>query len=244
MVIPPPPPSGRSVGMKAWDAFLDFVDARSNDGWMFRGVGDRTFGLRPKVGRGDLVDLMGFVDELQERQVFESFKRNAPLYLSRPCTTDWEWLALAQHHGLPTRLLDWTSNPLIAAFFAVTNIKNNDAAIYAVKIERSMILTETEREGGPFKVQRVGFVSPSVASPRIASQKGFFTIHHCPDKDWQAPDIEGNTFIIPSEGAFYFRDKLFSLGVDHTHIMPDLDGLCRTLAWQYERGFVHSFLDY
>ena len=101
------------------NSFEDFHDKvaswPSQTRYYFRGMSRSHYELYPSLGRGN-GDRTGYYDE---KRLIKEFRNQAITYLDKVPNNDWEWLALAQHHGLPTRLLDWTTNPLVALYFAV-----------------------------------------------------------------------------------------------------------------------------
>src|SRR4051794_10412657 len=94
---------------------------------VFRGLARASYRNVSSLSRlGD-----GYAD--LERHLVRNFRKYA--HRERPGPTTWDWLALAQHHGLPTRLLDWTFSPLVALHFATATWDDEPAALWAVDCE-------------------------------------------------------------------------------------------------------------
>lgn len=231
----------------AWNEFSEFVDRHQQANWIFRGVGDARHLLVPKVGRDPDV-----YRETAERVIFANFKRRAPQFVNVRGLSEWDLLALAQHHGLPTRLLDWTTNPLVAAYFAVTSLPTETTArVYAA---RAPDLVDTTRVKGPFDCDDVMAFIPSAVAARIVAQRGLFTIHSEPTAAWNpdgsisssksAPRGERHYYDIQSKFRTFFERKLFQVAIDAAAIKSDLDGICDTLAWQFKRRIAVGTFNY
>src|SRR3989304_9143534 len=118
--------------ISSWNDLANLVEHFSyfnGHDWLFRGVTDSSYELKSKIGRETTrrskavpkteKQMRVPYREEDEIAVFSMFKQQARPHIATAPLSDVEWLSIAQHYGLPTRLLDWTDNLLVAAWFAV-----------------------------------------------------------------------------------------------------------------------------
>lgn len=214
-----------------WSQFLDFARGHQAPQWIFRGQPQK-WPLKPTVGRTTTYDLA------KELQIINEFKRLAQPFITQSgLLTDWDWLFVAQHHGLPTRLLDWTTNPLVAAYFACqpSPREKRQGQIIAVKVADVGLIPQAEFEAGPFSISKPRFLYPTAVAARISAQRGLFSVHPEPSKNWILRDKTERFEIEPVDKAFFLR-SLHGFGVDAAMIMADMDGLAANIAWRYKSG--------
>lgn len=127
--------------------------------------------------------------------------------IADPRFDDWDWLAYAQHIGVPTRLLDWSENPLAALYFALESDADTDRVLYAVKYSK-FIHGVDHHSVDPFSNTETGRFTPPLVFERIRAQRGTFTIHPTPTEEFQHKNLK--SFLIKSSLVDNFRRRLLS----------------------------------
>lgn len=195
---------------KVTPAEPDSATGRRRDSGVYRGAGDARWplftsldalgGVNPPHTKADL-----------EEHALRNFIRYSRPYFSASPVNDWELLVSAQHHGLPTRLLDWTYSPLVAAHFATLKWRPGaDPVVWRLdwkRMHRQFKLPElalliqdleglfggSDRPYTPSTLMSAGregqrfacMIEPPSLNARIVVQSATFTL--CSDK-WQSFD--------------------------------------------------------
>ena len=229
-----------------------FVGTDPMEDVYLRGQVDFSWGLLPVIGRKlryVRIETKGYDNELEGR-LLHQFRRYARAH-PEGNVDEREILLLARHHGVPVRLLDWTSNPLVALYYACVDGDDEnldkDGAIWMfmrkthLKREHYYDIYNPE-EKSILKLKGVRIIySPHVTS-RITAQSGHFTTQDNPAigiEDYLPPkgrnartfDIKKlKKWRIPHATKVKFIEELQRCGINERALFPDLDGIARSIV--------------
>ena len=147
---------------------------------------------------------------------------------------------MAQHNGLPTRLLDWTKHSLAALWFAVEKPPHEDQSGVVWALLADDVVTSHQCNDSPFEISGTRVYLPDHVFPYIQAQAGLFTVHHRRDKvfvpldEISDADLRLTRIEIPSTAFATIRYHLYSGGIHPASIFPGLDGLVRRIRFQHE----------
>lgn len=222
--------------------FLEAIRSVKHAKW-FRGVYDSNLPLKSNIGRLDVGESVASALK-RECKLFYEFKRYIPYFKND--ISGIELAFLGQHYGLLTRLLDWTSSPLVALFFA-TKKKEHDGAVYILKnikqansdFSYESIFANIEIYNDKFKTNspmhsseyKTNIILPNAVTSRLITQSGAFTLQTDPF----VPLIKEIQLrvVIPHEYKSEISLSLEQLGIHDFSLFPDISGLASWLGEKY-----------
>jgi ribosomal protein S18 acetylase RimI-like enzyme len=243
----------------SWAELQDILESGEYRSWAFRGQPNALWGLETPLSR--YLRWSGVQEKYwkqQEERILRIFRRKAHLHLNKiPDERDsFEWLALMQHHGAPTRLLDFTWSKYVAAFYALSDPRQGyDAAIWALY---PPALTANNKEFGPwvygnfekyFTQNSKAFVvigEPHHMNQRLIAHSGTFVVPGnltMPVEEIVARYVSPDA-LVKLTLAYQIRREaikaLYDMNITQATLFPDLDGLARSMGfelelhWQYD----------
>lgn len=207
--------------------YLKDIAAHLDAASLFRGHASQDWTLQPSALRSNAYGIRSQDHLARWKAIAGKFER---------ADSDLEWLALAQHYGIATTLLDWTSNPLVALFFAAqpaTRMVNQqaDGTIYIIspsvlqKFPRSDFNMFENWVGAPF------YLAVGSTNRRVITQSSAMTLHA--PRSSPAPDCEPNlVFQLPAWAKFGVLDALAKMGLSAENIYADINTAASELSRQ------------
>ncbi|MES2259816.1 MAG: FRG domain-containing protein [Pseudomonadota bacterium] len=231
------------------------------DGWAFRGQQDARWPLLSSLSRY----LDAFIQDksswrVREERAIRIFRRKAHNYLgdSSVLYNDLRCLALMQHHGAPTRLIDFTKSPFVAAFFAMENA-TTDAAVYALNTPRLWPAAPLGQPGldrdsidprEPGNFERLFLPNdnaivwtgePTEMDRRLVAQSGTVVVPGMLGKPLDEILVhyrDGSALIkkivLPQAIRGEAMKALYRMNITNATLFPDLDGLARSIRTELE----------
>ena len=205
--------------------------------YVFRGQNDEEYKLTSSLKRN--YDIRS---NYVEKRLLENFKKYYATTNSEISDSIWKNMSVAQHHGIPTRFLDFSCSPLIALHFALTDNKiNRNAVVWAINIEivhNQLIPKKYRKKLNDYNAFSFSIETIAVDA-RITNQWSIFAI--LPEKLDPLDNLLHNSkfkelaykFIIPSNEISTMRNQLDSMGINERVLFPDIDGLASYLKRRY-----------
>ena len=215
---------------------LESFEKSDDELQMYRGQ-TRDWPLLPSIGRylatvSGYDDWRGFHDDI----IYEFLRLGHPYLAGLPTKGAESWV-LGQHHGLPTRLLDTTTNPLKALFFAVNHPADDahDGVVWIFSYTRWR--EDLGEEHKSFWDKELVPFLPAQLNPRLTAQEGSFISYPLPKNrkpltpinKLNQDDVSLSKLIIPAAAKAKLRRELQVLGVQYRLLFPDLDGVARSI---------------
>lgn len=257
------------VQVSRWEDFVALTDAQS--GWAFRGEPMAHWPLMTSLARRlQTYSPDAALWPMREQRALRVFRRKAHIYLNdrSAIADDLRCLALMQHHGAPTRLLDFTKSPYVAAFFALEDALG-DAAVYALNtpalwsaappfdpsLTRDNIDPRAagnfERYFLPNRWPLVWIGEPTEMDQRLVAQSGLFVVPgqlHKPLDELLAGYGSSTPMLVklvlPLAVRAQAMQALYRMNVTNASLFPDLDGLARSTAYELEVVWERLLDDY
>lgn len=174
-------------------------------------------------------------------------KQRARGELGHEPMSELEWLSIAQHHGLPTRLSSWTENALVALFFATeSGNEDEDGIVWRILPGDANLVIAQDYEQVP---ERPRIYFPQKTTPAMLNQKTCYLCHPLPAEDAVPETFEeyyelgdermhlAKLLVTSSEKAF-IRRRLATMGIEARTLFPGMEGLCEQI-----REEIYSFTD-